>query len=379
MTIKSIYELKTEEIKILFSTISKRCFNGFNYALLSASEKDKLVESAIIDIKNSNLTEKDDIEKIFENILNKLTKKYISDKLKDFNYTIRIVNTYINNKIKVPNTLKEAVKNIDIIIDFIDKIANDSHFEIYENIINNIYMIKINLDFIYEKGIIPSKNKNIYSKYTEDEISFLEVYFMCENIQLPEFEDNIETYGVDNDANLQNSLKMYINEISCIELLTKDEEKNLGMIILNGRNAKKELSDLRNDKIAIKEQLENTVKEGEIAVKKLTECNLRLVVSIAKHYINRGLDLLDLIQQGNIGLIKAANKYDVTRGYRFTTYASWWIRQTITRALAEQVGNIRLPIQQREKIKLMHRVVSKLTSELQREPTDTEIAETMDI
>ena len=154
------------------------------------------------------------------------------------------------------------------------------------------------------------------------------------------------------DVNINDPVRMYLKEIGRISLLTPEEEQELSARII------------QND---------------EEAKRLLAESNLRLVVSIAKRYVGRGLLFLDLIQEGNIGLMKAVDKFDSERGYKFSTYATWWIRQAITRALADQARTIRVPVHMVETINKMVRVQRQLTLELNREPSEEEIAKKMGI
>ncbi|QQY79633.1 RNA polymerase primary sigma factor [Keratinibaculum paraultunense] len=147
-------------------------------------------------------------------------------------------------------------------------------------------------------------------------------------------------------------VKMYLKEIGKIPLLTKEEEVELAKRIEAG---------------------------DESAKKELAEANLRLVVSIAKKYIGRGMSFLDLIQEGNLGLIKAVEKFDYTKGYKFSTYATWWIRQSITRSIADQGRTIRVPVHMIENINKLTRIQRQLVQELGREPTPEEIAEQMNV
>jgi RNA polymerase primary sigma factor len=150
-------------------------------------------------------------------------------------------------------------------------------------------------------------------------------------------------------------VRMYLREIGRIPLLTADQE------------------------IELARKIEMGGPEGAIAKRKLTQANLRLVVSIAKKYVGRGMLFLDLIQEGNLGLIRAAEKFDYERGYKFSTYATWWIRQAITRAIADQARTIRIPVHMVETINKLKKVQRKLSQDKGRKPTEEEIAESMEI
>lgn len=154
------------------------------------------------------------------------------------------------------------------------------------------------------------------------------------------------------DININDPVRMYLKEIGRISLLSPEEELELSERVANGEEAAKN---------------------------KLAESNLRLVVSIAKRYVGRGLLFLDLIQEGNIGLMKAVDKFDSDKGYKFSTYATWWIRQAITRALADQARTIRVPVHMVETINKMSRIQRQLTLELNREPSEEELAKKMGI
>ena len=154
---------------------------------------------------------------------------------------------------------------------------------------------------------------------------------------------------------IDDPVRMYLREIGRIKLLNAEEEIDLAQKILKGGNA------------------------GAIAKRKLVQANLRLVVSIAKKYVGRGMLFLDLIQEGNLGLIRAAEKFDHERGYKFSTYATWWIRQAITRAIADQARTIRIPVHMVETINKLKKVTRKLAQELSRKPTEEELASEMSI
>jgi RNA polymerase primary sigma factor len=172
----------------------------------------------------------------------------------------------------------------------------------------------------------------------------------------------------DLESSLDDPVRMYLREIGRVPLLSAEEEVRLAQRMERGRAEL--LKRPANQRI---------IDDGEEAQRCLTEANLRLVVSVAKKYIGRGMSLLDLIQEGNIGLIRAVEKFDYTKGYKFSTYATWWIRQAITRAIADQARTIRIPVHMVETINRLIRISRRLLQELGREPTSEEIAEQMEI
>jgi RNA polymerase primary sigma factor len=180
-------------------------------------------------------------------------------------------------------------------------------------------------------------------------------------------EGSSENESVPAGLSLDDPVRMYLKEIGRVPLLTMDEEKQLAMAI--------EAGDLERQKNG---QAQSRILEsGDIAKQKLTEANLRLVVSIAKKYVGRGMLFLDLIQEGNLGLIRAVEKFDYRKGYKFSTYATWWIRQAITRALADQARTIRIPVHMVETINRLIKISRQLLQELGRDPTVEEIAHEM--
>jgi RNA polymerase primary sigma factor len=172
---------------------------------------------------------------------------------------------------------------------------------------------------------------------------------------------------------VEDAVSLYLKEISQTPLLTADEERSLAAQVERGRHASTELERDR-DQVQHTKLLQE-IKEGEQARQTIIESNFRLVVSIAKHYTGRGVSFLDLIQEGNIGLIRAVEKFDYHRGYKFSTYATWWIRQAITRAIADQGRTIRVPVHMCERINKLTRSARHLAQKLGREPTLEELAE----
>ena len=166
--------------------------------------------------------------------------------------------------------------------------------------------------------------------------------------EVPETEEIMDYANVDESAPMSDPVRMYLKEIGKIKLLSPEEEQEVGRRISEG---------------------------DEQAKKRMVEANLRLVVSIAKRYVGRGMHLLDLIQEGNIGLLKAVEKFDYTKGYKFSTYSTWWIRQSITRAVADQARTIRIPVHMVETINKVAKASRSLVQELGREPNVSEISE----
>ena len=202
------------------------------------------------------------------------------------------------------------------------EVDSDSLDELYN------FLVEANIDIVSEDGTDDANGEEI----TED--------MAVENLTLTK------------DVKINDPVRMYLKEIGRINLLTSDEEFEYAVRAEQG---------------------------DEEAKRMLAESNLRLVVSIAKRYVGRGMLFLDLIQEGNIGLMKAVDKFDPTKGYKFSTYATWWIRQAITRAIADQARTIRVPVHMVETINKLARVQRQLTQELNREPTDEEIAKKLGI
>jgi RNA polymerase primary sigma factor len=168
---------------------------------------------------------------------------------------------------------------------------------------------------------------------------------------------------------------IYLKEVSCVPLLSLDEEVALALCIENGRAATARLFRMDGCKKSLEcSRLEALVQEGVLARDHLIKANTRLVVSVAKRYMGRGLPLLDLIQEGNLGLMKAVEKFDVHKGFRFSTYATWWIRQTITRAISDQARTIRVPVHMSDRIRQIYKAAHDLEQRLGRVPTVEEMA-----
>ena len=208
-------------------------------------------------------------------------------------------------------------------------------------------------------------------------------------------DDEVEVENIDlsvpDGVSVEDPVRMYLKEIGKVPLLSAEEEINLAQRMEDGNVATEKIQLLKArmeeaedeaEKAEIQEEIKAMQKDidlGSDAKKRLAEANLRLVVSIAKRYVGRGMLFLDLIQEGNLGLIKAVEKFDYRKGYKFSTYATWWIRQAITRAIADQARTIRIPVHMVETINKLIRVSRQLLQELGREPSPEEIAAEMNM
>ncbi len=177
-------------------------------------------------------------------------------------------------------------------------------------------------------------------------------------------------------------VRMYLKEIGKVALLTAEQEVILAKAIDEGEAATAEIDKATDNGRKLSQtrlrELQRTERQGQLAKRKLIEANLRLVVSIAKRYVGRGMLFLDLIQEGNLGLIRAVEKFDYNKGFKFSTYATWWIRQAITRAIADQARTIRIPVHMVETINKLIRIQRQLLQDLGREPTPEEIGREME-
>ena len=249
-------------------------------------------------------------------------------------------------------------------------------------------------DFFKDLNLDPEKFEMVIDYLEQNGIDVLKISNdddVDDDIILDE-EDEVEVEKIDlsvpEGVSVEDPVRMYLKEIGKVPLLSADEEIELAQNMEDGAVAIEKINVLKGrldgaseeEKAEIKEEiktLQRDVDKGADAKKRLAEANLRLVVSIAKRYVGRGMLFLDLIQEGNLGLIKAVEKFDYKKGYKFTTYATWWIRQAITRAIADQARTIRIPVHMVETINKLIRVSRQLLQELGREPSPEEIAKEM--
>ena len=256
------------------------------------------------------------------------------------------------------NSVKRFVEaNQYVTISYLNKVFNNPSEEILEEI----------EEYLDGEGI----------EILRESIDFFDIEPTDEEL-LEEFNNESKLKKEDDfskeSKNINDPVKMYLTDIGRVDLLDAEEESVYASLIQEGNRAEKLLlnkDNLTSDEIT---DLKELSKKGIEARQILIESNLRLVVSIAKHYLNRGLTFMDLIQEGNLGLIKAVYRFDPSKGFRFSTYGTWWIRQAITRAIADQARTVRIPVHMVEAINKLNKEKTLLTQELNREPTLVELA-----
>jgi RNA polymerase primary sigma factor len=188
-----------------------------------------------------------------------------------------------------------------------------------------------------------------------------------------------EPVSILDDISSDDTVSLYLKEMSLTPLLTVEEEINLAKRIASGRQAKREIGRLNGQSLERRQELEISIQEGRLAREALIKANTRLVVSIARRYIGRGVPFLDLIQEGNLGLMKAVEKYEYQRGFRFSTYATWWIRQSIIRSIADQGRTIRVPVHMVDRLRQVYKTSHEMEQNLGRTPTPQELADQLEL
>jgi RNA polymerase primary sigma factor len=227
-----------------------------------------------------------------------------------------------------------------------------------------------------------SELEDLFAYLQEQEIEVVESEDEIVEVDLEEGDLGEESQEVEpsdlSNISIDNAVSLYFREMGREPLLTREQEVELAKTMERGEEAKRKL-DQNDHSSEEQEHLEQLVTEGKEAREHLIKANTRLVVSIAKRYRGQGLSFLDLIQAGNVGLIKAADKFDHTRGTKFGTYATWWIRQSVARTLKQQGRNIRIPVHTNDRIRELYKVAARLEQDLGHRPTPEEIAEEVDL
>lgn len=254
--------------------------------------------------------------------------------------------------------------------------------QVYEDLIEEgIHIEREIQSFDFDDDL--SFDDSLYDDDDMVEVNLDELSLTSMDVELIEDRELEEIEKMPAYIRIDDPVRMYLKEIGRIPLLSADEEVNLAIRMEEGRYAKEQLAEIKETGREIPDaervKLEQMNEDGLQAKNKMIESNYRLVVSIAKRYVGRGMQFLDLIQEGNMGLIRAVDKFDYTKGFKFSTYATWWIRQAITRAVADQARTIRIPVHMVETINKLVRTQRQLVQELSREPTAQEIGEKMEI
>ena len=350
LTLKKIRTMSSEQILKSLLFIIDAIYNKFAFANLSKQDYYNMVIKEIENTKSSFNSDKNYVD-----YLKKITEskmiEMIKTKLLDHNESIRILNNYIQITVKKTDDYNVIMKQIRAFNSFLEKYNYVPTPEVLIELINKNENLNdlIKIIFLKNKDMIVSGD---IEKLTDNNtlILLLEAYCLINNIEIKQSEENNIYY--DDDLKLTDSVKIYLREIGEYPLLSIEQQRDLALKILEGDNKAREL---------------------------FINSNLRLVVSIARRYIGNGLTFLDLIQEGNLGLITAVDKYDVKKGFNFSTYAIWWIRQAITKAIEYKGRTIRIAAHVYEKVQLYKKVFRNLEIKLNREPTINEIADEMEL
>ena len=325
-------------------------YKSYEYAI-SKEEFENITKMYLVKTQNV-----DDLKILVKRTLDKI----VENKLADAEQTFEVINNYINLYFKQLYKKTVIKTKFQDLAAMIEEHNYDISVDIVERLLSENETFKSSLDFLftkYKNYILANDMDSIFG--TETEKSIMMSYCMCNNVEAKEDEEENYSEDVveegkysDDNTPVKETVKQYLQEIGRISLLTIEEEKRLGKLVKEG---------------------------NEEARKQLVNANLRLVVSQAKKYLGRGLEFEDLIQEGNIGLITASTKFDVDKGYKFSTYATWWIRQAISRAVADKGRLIRIPVHAYEKYNRYRRVEEELLGKLHREPTVEELTNALKI
>ena len=349
---KKIQQLDSKQIYNSLLPIINELYLSFKYVNISDEDYVKLVLKEISDSKKTYKGDQNYIEYIKRKIkfqLSEMTKKMLFNPKTSFT----LLNNYITQNIVSISNYVDAIK-------YFKKLSN--FLETYNYVPNLDLLVElINKNVIFNQMIATIFNEcrtQITSGKAEEQfddnllLSTIDTYCMLNHIEINELENiSYDDYDISKLSSMD-SVKMYLKEIGERPLLSTEQERNLAIRLSEGDAKAREL---------------------------FIESNLRLVVYIAKRYVDRGLSFLDLIQEGNLGLIKAVDNYDISKSYKFSTYAIHWIRQAITRAIANKGRNIRIPVHMYSKVGLYKRTITKMEEQLGRSPTINEIANEMDL
>lgn len=350
LNLKKIQQMNSQEIfELLLPNINK-IYNSFNYIELSKQDYYDLVLKEITNSKKLYTDNQPYSDYLKMKICNALAER-IRSLLLQPDSSIKLINNFINQKFDKVKNYEDSLKYFKNLNSFFEKYDFIPSIDLLLEIINhNSYFYNM-IDLVFKNYCTQIMNGNLEQLFDNSTLILtIETYCMMKNIEIDKTEE-LTSYDYDEtDFQTTDSVQLYLQEIYKIPLLSSEQERELAQ------------------KIA----------EGDTKARKLfIESNLRLVVSIAKRYLGRGLSLLDLIQEGNIGLMIAVDRFDVSRGIKFSTYATQWIRQGITRSIENKSRNIRIPVNMYEKIGAYKKAIIALESKLNRQPTINEIANAM--
>ena len=397
ININTIKTSSPRELLVKLVNVTNKVINRFSFMQLSPNEIKNFTMEAIIDcqekLDSDNASE---LDIYYERILTKLIYEHINEKLRDDKEAKNIIINYINKNLSNPKSSKSAVLEFKKITNFFSEYDFEPSIDLYTDLMNESEWIKKALDLIFKansKKIVKNQADEIFDNVLA---TFLNIYCMSKNIEIIMERDDkeeidedlfdetaLDEYNLEStedfkditkNSKLDDPVKIYLQEIGKIPLLKPEEEIELTKELYEAHEEEKKYLKAGNE-----EEVDKTREKIKYLINRLTEANLRLVVSVAKKHLGKGVSLLDLIQEGNMGLIKAIEKFDYTRGYKISTYAVWWIRQAITRAIADQGRTIRIPVHTVEKINRMKIAESNLMGLLGRKPTYEELAESLNM
>lgn len=356
LEVGKLKNMDIEQISSIITPSILKLQEKYSYAMLKKIEYSEIIREGItLGLKRiSKLESYKTIDTDFlSKEINLVINSYIGKKVLKEETALIIFNNFINQNIKSSQDYSTNMKQFKKFSNFLKRIKNTPDKDLYIELIKSNQILNSILSQIVNKNLEAIKNGELYNVIDDDFlIAFIEAYCIINNIKMKEKEIDLDNIYEEiekkqtKDYESLDSIKLYLNEIDK-PLLTKEEEQQLGYAILDG---------------------------DEEAKKILIERSLKLVVSIAARYCYRACDFLDLIQDGNEGLIKAADRFDVTKGFKFSTYATWWIRQKIIRSIQNTSRNIRIPVRVNEAVTKYKKTYNELELKLGREPSKKELA-----
>ena len=349
---KKIQQLDSKQIYNSLLPIINELYLSFKYVNISDEDYVKLVLKEISDSKKTYKGDQNYIEYIKRKIkfqLSEMTKKMLFNPKTSFT----LLNNYITQNIVSISNYVDAIKYFKKLSNFLETYNYVPNLDLLVELINKNVIFNQMISTIFNECRTQITSGKAEEQFDDNLLlSTIDTYCMLNHIEINELENiSYDDYDISKLSSMD-SVKMYLKEIGERPLLSTEQERNLAIRLSEGDAKAREL---------------------------FIESNLRLVVYIAKRYVDRGLSFLDLIQEGNLGLIKAVDNYDISKSYKFSTYAIHWIRQAITRAIANKGRNIRIPVHMYSKVGLYKRTITKMEEQLGRSPTINEIANEMDL